>query len=245
MAEEGLREAARKGDFESVKKLLLVGTKQVANEAGETPLFLATTSYVTEPKYVEVVRELLEDGADVNAANKAGDLPIHNAAAYGNFETTGLLIDYGADLEAEGEAKMVPLGLAAMKKHHAIVNLILTNLLENDKVSERQFKWMFDAADDYQQLNVYRALSSILQNKKIIPKLVGLNIFQAICKGFKSKKSVVSTALKLLLEILKTPEGVKAAKENGIEATVKETIAQNTGDAVLEHLGSQVLEKLK
>ena len=32
MAEEGLREAARKGDFESVNKLLLVGTKQVANE---------------------------------------------------------------------------------------------------------------------------------------------------------------------------------------------------------------------
>ena len=40
------------------------------SKAGETPLFLATTSYVTEPKYVEVVRELLEDGADVNAANK-------------------------------------------------------------------------------------------------------------------------------------------------------------------------------
>ena len=35
---------------------------------------------------------------------------------------------------------MVPLGLAAMKKHHAIVNLIVTNLLENDKVSEKQFK---------------------------------------------------------------------------------------------------------
>ena len=106
---------------------------------------------------------------------------------------------------------------------------------------------MFDAADDYQQLNVYRALSSILQNKKIISKLVGLNLFQAICKGFKttSKKSVVSSALKLLLEILKTPVGVKAAKENDIEATVKETIAQNSGDAVLEHLGSQVLEKLK
>lgn len=33
-------------------------------------MLLATTSYITEPKYVEVVRGLLEAGADVNQKNK-------------------------------------------------------------------------------------------------------------------------------------------------------------------------------
>ena len=35
---------------------------------------------------------------------------------------------------------MVPLGLAAMKKHLAIVTLIVNNLLENDKFTAKQFK---------------------------------------------------------------------------------------------------------
>lgn len=33
-------------------------------------MLLATTSYITEPKYVEVVRSLLEAGGDVNQKNK-------------------------------------------------------------------------------------------------------------------------------------------------------------------------------
>ena len=35
---------------------------------------------------------------------------------------------------------MVPLGLAAMKKHHAIVTLIMNSLLEKNKVNEKQLK---------------------------------------------------------------------------------------------------------
>lgn len=38
-------------------------------KAGDTPLHLATSCYLTQPEYVEVVRELLENGADVNGKN--------------------------------------------------------------------------------------------------------------------------------------------------------------------------------
>ena len=38
---------------------------------------------------------------------------------------------------------MVPLGLAAMKKHHAIVTLIMNILLEKNKVSKKQLKVAF------------------------------------------------------------------------------------------------------
>ena len=106
---------------------------------------------------------------------------------------------------------------------------------------------MFEATDDNQQLTVYRALSSIIKIKKIIPKLVDLNLIGAICQGFQSfgKKGVVTHALKLLTEVLETPEGLKAAKDKKIDALISEVIAKNEGDAVLKHLGDQVLGLLK
>lgn len=36
-----------------------------------------------------------------------GDAPIHNTTSMGNFETTELLIDYGADLDIEGEVSLI------------------------------------------------------------------------------------------------------------------------------------------
>lgn len=37
---------------------------------GDTPLLLATACYLTQPQFVEVVRSLLDHGADVNHKNK-------------------------------------------------------------------------------------------------------------------------------------------------------------------------------
>ena len=109
------------------------------------------------------------------------------------------------------------------------------------------FQWMFAATDDNQQLTVYRALFSIIQNKKVLNKLVGLNIIDAACQGLNSagKKGVVTHALKLLIDIVKTPDGVKSAKDKKVADLVKKTIAKHDNDPVLQHLGSQVIEQLK
>eukprot|EP00112_Aurelia_sp_Birch-Aquarium-sp1_P020361 Seg523.2 transcript_id=Seg523.2/GoldUCD/mRNA.D3Y31 product="hypothetical protein" protein_id=Seg523.2/GoldUCD/D3Y31 len=105
---------------------------------------------------------------------------------------------------------------------------------------------MFTATDANQQLTVYRALSSIMKIKKIIPKLVEFNLIGAICQGFKSfDKKGVTHALKLLTEVLETPEGLKAAKDKKIDALISEVIGKNEGDAVLKHLGDQVLGQIK
>ena len=106
---------------------------------------------------------------------------------------------------------------------------------------------MYEAVDDNQQLTIYRALSSIIQNKKALNKLIDLNLVDATCKSLHSvnKKGIVTHALKLLLEILKIPDGVKAAKEKLVGDVVKEAIAKNDNDPVLKHLGEQVLGHLK
>lgn len=47
------------------------------------------------------LRKLLEAGADANARDENGQSPLHHAARIGNEEVCKLLIDAGADVEAE------------------------------------------------------------------------------------------------------------------------------------------------
>lgn len=105
---------------------------------------------------------------------------------------------------------------------------------------------MFDAVDDNQQLAIYRAISSIIHNKNLVDKLIDLSIVDAVCSGVKpaGKKGVLTHALKLLLEIVKTPKGLKSAKDKKVDVLIKETITKDDSDPVLQHLGGQLVEKL-
>ncbi|MEZ5308258.1 MAG: ankyrin repeat domain-containing protein [Pyrinomonadaceae bacterium] len=80
---------------------------------GETPLH-AALSKAGRPYYLYVVKVLVENGADVNAATvpgketgafmrdvrTKGETPLHRAAAYGDAETIEYLISKGANKEA-------------------------------------------------------------------------------------------------------------------------------------------------
>lgn len=60
------------------------------DERGCSPLMVAV-----ENRKVEVVRCLIENGADINCRNKYGWTPLHKAANLGSFESVRLLIDTG------------------------------------------------------------------------------------------------------------------------------------------------------
>ena len=92
------------------------------DDTGETPLH-AALSKADRPAYVHVVRILLADGADPNAATKPnvetgafmrdvrakGETPLHRAAAYASGEAIDLLLDAGAQkdaLDAHGDSPL-------------------------------------------------------------------------------------------------------------------------------------------
>lgn len=64
---------------------------------------------------LEVAEYLLERGADVNAQDKGGLIPLHNASSYGHLDIAALLIKYNTAVNATDKWGFTPLHEAAQK----------------------------------------------------------------------------------------------------------------------------------
>ena len=73
-----------------------------------------------------IARLLLERGAEVNARNRDGRTPLHDAAVSGHREMAELLIAAGADLEArDSESGVTPLYEAASWGRAGVLELLI------------------------------------------------------------------------------------------------------------------------
>ena len=108
-ADSALRDAAMKGNIESIKQHLDAGANVSAKDVNDwTPLYYAANN--------EIAELLITRGADVNAIDKRGWSPLH-AAVMGGEETIEFLIANGANVNAKIESGsykgMTPLDLAS------------------------------------------------------------------------------------------------------------------------------------
>jgi ankyrin repeat protein len=105
------------------------------DDEGVTPLHLAAADYGR----VEVVRVLLEHGANVGAEDNKGRTPLHEAADYrrietnervegyvsGKVELVRVLLEHGANVGAEDSEGRTPLHVAAEHAKVEVVRLLL------------------------------------------------------------------------------------------------------------------------
>ena len=113
-----LIDAAERGDLTAAKRLLDHGVSPDSvvfspNHEERCALEIAASS-----GHPEMVRLLLDRGADVNAPNFWGGTAITAAAVSGDPEATRLLIRHGADVNANDDGA-VPLGYALYGLQHA------------------------------------------------------------------------------------------------------------------------------
>ena len=90
---------------------------------GRTPLLWALDLRKPEGMVVEIMRRLLEHGADPNIRDDS--TAIHRASSSGLLEAARLLLSYGARVDEKDDMGRTPFQLAASEGHDEITKLLL------------------------------------------------------------------------------------------------------------------------
>ena len=120
-----LSEAASQMHVEVVEILLAYNADvDLQNRDGETPLYWSLCGVSSTGKLVDIVRRLLEHGADPNICTNGHSTPLHQASSHGLLEVARLLLSHGAKVdEKDGEGR-TPFQLAESIGHDELMKLL-------------------------------------------------------------------------------------------------------------------------
>ncbi|XP_066598176.1 ankyrin repeat domain-containing protein 49-like [Prorops nasuta] len=141
---KAILDAAEKGDLQKIK-LLLIKDKSLlyaTDQDGYTPLHRAC--YGNHP---EVIKWLIDQGADISAKTNDGWQPLHSACYWNNIECISLLLSYGADINATSKGDQTPLHLVSANSHNSpALQLLLMHPEINANLKNASGDTAFDIA---------------------------------------------------------------------------------------------------
>ena len=119
-----LLSAIHYGNLEMVQVLLNYGAN--VNNPDDS-FYFSPFDYALQgyPNGTEVVRLLLDHGADPNARWKNGLTPLHRASQYGKIEIVRTLVERGAGVEVQDEQGRTPWDYASGEQRDEIIKLLL------------------------------------------------------------------------------------------------------------------------
>ncbi|CAG5887278.1 unnamed protein product [Menidia menidia] len=128
----GLHHAAKLGNLEIVNMLLETGQVDVnaQDSGGWTPIIWAA-----EHKHVEVIKSLLNRGADVSINDKELNVCLHWAAYAGSVDIAEMVLNAGCSLSSVNVHGDTPLHIAAREGYLDCVTLFLSRGAEIDIVN--------------------------------------------------------------------------------------------------------------
>jgi uncharacterized protein len=120
--ETPLMHAARAGNVDAVKMLLLAGAQVNARESwnGQSPI-----QWAAAEGYGAVVEALIEGGADIRQRSNAGTTPLMFAVRKGDVRSVKALLAAGADVNEKRADLATPLLVAIINGHEDLVDLLL------------------------------------------------------------------------------------------------------------------------
>jgi len=76
---------------------------------------------------LELAKNLIRHGADVNAQNKNNNTPLHMAAANNHLSVVELLFQSEASTDVTNEGRVTPLEVSIWQKHKDVTNFLVLN----------------------------------------------------------------------------------------------------------------------
>ena len=92
---------------------------------GETPLYWILSRCSSTAKFVDMMRLLLEHGADPNICENNHTSPLHRASSYGLLEAARLLLRHGAKVDAKDGGGKTPLQVVASERSDEMTKLLV------------------------------------------------------------------------------------------------------------------------
>ena len=135
--EEELFQASRNGNVDEVRRLIF-NLKTDPNFVGRTVLRSGTPLIEAVYRgYKDVVKVLLDGGADPNRVHGGGNALHHRTAFNPHIDVVKLLLDAGADINSVDYRGMTPLHLASVYGCHEVVKILLErgaapNMVDHD-----------------------------------------------------------------------------------------------------------------
>ena len=118
---EGLVQATKKGDIETVKRLLDSGAS--ANTV-DNKHHASLLMWAAHEGHTDMIELLIESGADINANAPNGETALWFAAQKGQLEALKMLVHYNADINVTGWEGATALEVARKNGHQKIVDYL-------------------------------------------------------------------------------------------------------------------------
>jgi ankyrin repeat protein len=120
-----LIEAVRAGDLDKARALLAAGAAvDACDEGGWTAASLAVYNAEARRGFADVVRALVDAGANIEAAIGYGVRPLMLAAGYGETAVVEVLLNAGADVMARNDGGYTALMMVKQKFYVDVINLL-------------------------------------------------------------------------------------------------------------------------
>ena len=200
--------ACRNGQCDVAKLLLQYYNKEYILFRAKIDGFDALFASVEQDR-PDCVKLMLENGVPVDEkTDKDNEIlvestPLHLAAYYGRYESTKVLLEFGADPNSRNVNNMTPLHLAVMRNHVKIVELLMKfnanpNLYDNignTPVSYTRNKTIIDLISNPLVEQIHKICSTPLQNLNIkSDELRDILLNKSFVLGINDAKTILSNA---------------------------------------------------
>lgn len=140
----GMHQAILENNLLEVERCLAEENPPVNKKTyGTYPLIAAA-----QQNHLEMVKRLIQNGADVNAANSGGMTALHLAVRDGHAETAFFLMDKGADIHAVSNAGYTPLYLACTNNRTRMTRYLIAQGADVNKGANDGMTPLHEAAFD-------------------------------------------------------------------------------------------------